>query len=156
MSCGCPMAVPSLPLSPTEVCVGGNLAGGICLPGVGRGRHVGLTPASAIASRRPKLSPKTLKMCPPECKPAKRLQRVPVCPDQDLSELFSPSPGSSSLLLTLRDSFVETCPLLAEKQGAGTTVNTQISHTREVTCIESSSFSPDAWERRKDLRALRR
>lgn len=123
------------------------LAGCICLPGVERSCNVGLAPASAIA-RRPEPSPKTLKMCPPECKPAKkRLQRVSVCPDQ---------PRSSSLLLSLRDSFVDTCPLLLEKQGADTAVNTQISHTREVTCLENSSFSPDAWEKRKDLRALRR
>lgn len=123
------------------------LAGCICLPGVERSCHIGLTPASAIA-RRPELSPKTLKMCPPECKPAKkRLQRVLVCPDQ---------PGSSSLLLSLCGSFVDTCPLLVEKQRGDTAVNTQISHTREVTCLESSSFSSDAWEKRKDLRALQR
>lgn len=125
LSRGCPAAVPSQPLSPTEVCVGGNLAGHICLPGVERSCHVGLTPASAIARRRPELSPKTLKMCPSGCKPTmKRLQKEPVCPDQDLPELFSPA-RPCSLLLTLRD----TSPLLVEKQGTDRAVNAQISQT---------------------------
>ena len=33
---------------------------------------VGLNPASGLA-RRPELPPKTLKTCPPECKPAKKV-----------------------------------------------------------------------------------
>lgn len=85
LSCGCPPAVPSRTLSPTEVCVGGNLAG----------LHLSLSlewrEVAMLASPRPhpwqgdlELSPKTLKMCPPptpQCNPAWRgLQRVSVYP----------------------------------------------------------------------------
>lgn len=67
LSCGCPPAVPSRTLSPTEVCVGGNLAG----------LHLSLS--LELASPRPhpwqgdlELSPKTLKMC--VCPPTPRVQ----------------------------------------------------------------------------------
>lgn len=47
-----------------------------------------------------------------------------MCPDQDLPELFSPA-RPCSLLLSLLDSYAETCPLLVEEQGADTAVNAQ-------------------------------
>lgn len=156
LSCACPVAVPSLTYLLQRSVWEEIWQGRICLPGVERRCHVGLTPASsAIARRQPSGLPQTLKMCPPECKAAKkRLQRVSECPGQtNLS--FSFQPQSSSLLLSPRDR-----ALLRDMSSVGGKAGDrhssgQVSHTSNVTCLGCASFSFPRWlGKEKGLQSL--